>query len=78
MNTLHAQDTTSADWTPSSFTIDFKRKTAAVSGNNITLDAPVVDPIDPTYATGTRYNNLVCDGLLNRENRRTSGNGHGE
>ena len=53
MNTLHAQDANSVDWTPSSFTIDFKRKVTAVSGNNITLDAPVVDPIDQTYATGT-------------------------
>lgn len=53
MNTLHAQDSTSVDWTPSSYTIDFKRKVTAVSGNDITLDAPVVDPIDPAYATGT-------------------------
>lgn len=53
MNTLHAQDSTSVDWTPSGYTIDFKRKVMAVSGNDITLDAPVVDPIDPAYATGT-------------------------
>ena len=53
MNTLHAQDSTCVDWTPSSYTIDFKRKVTAVSGNNITLDASVVDPIDPAYATGT-------------------------
>lgn len=53
MNTLHAQDSTCVDWTPSSYIIDFKRKVTAVSGNNITLDAAVVDPIDPAYATGT-------------------------
>jgi hypothetical protein len=52
MDTLHAQDSTCVDWTPSSYTIDFKRKVTAVSGNTITLDAPVVDPIDQTYATG--------------------------
>ncbi len=53
MNTLRAQDATCVDWTPSSYTIDFKRKVTAVSGNDITLDAAVVDPIDPAYATGT-------------------------
>ncbi|MDB5271402.1 MAG: hypothetical protein JWP58_4442 [Hymenobacter sp.] len=53
MDTLYAEDSTCVDWTPGSYTIDFKRKVTAVSGNTITLDAPVVDPIDPTYATGT-------------------------
>lgn len=52
MDTLHAEDSTCVDWTPSSYTIDFKRKVTAVSVNTITLDAPVVDPIDQTYATG--------------------------
>ena len=65
MNTLHAQDANSVDWTPSSFTIDFKRKVTAVSGNNITLDAPVVDPIDQTYATGTLLKYTWTGGIEN-------------
>lgn len=52
MNLLSTLDPTCVDWTPSSYTIDYKRTVTAVNGNTITLDAPVVDPIDPTYATG--------------------------
>jgi hypothetical protein len=53
MNTLNNPACpTCVNWTPSSYTIDYKRKVTAVNGNVITLDAPVVDPIDQTYATG--------------------------
>lgn len=52
MNLLSTLDPTCVDWTPASYTIDYMRTVTAVSGNSITLDAPVVDPIDPTYATG--------------------------
>lgn len=53
MNTLNNPSCpTCVNWTPSSFTVDYKRRVTAVSGNVITVDAPVVDPIDQAYATG--------------------------
>jgi Ricin-type beta-trefoil lectin domain-like/Secretion system C-terminal sorting domain len=40
------------NWTVGEYTYKYKRKVVAVCGNVITLDAPVVDPIDPTYGIG--------------------------
>jgi len=39
-------------WTPESYDVYFERKVKAVNGNILTLDAPMVDIIDTTYATG--------------------------
>jgi hypothetical protein len=36
-------------WSPSSYTFDYKRTIVAVNGNKITLDAPLVEPIDKQY-----------------------------
>lgn len=40
------------NWTASSYKISYERKITAISGNTLTLDAPIMDLIDPTYATG--------------------------
>ena len=52
MNLLTASCPTCTNWTPSSYTIDFMRRVQAVTATSVTLDAPVVDPIDQTYAAG--------------------------
>ncbi|NML21761.1 DNRLRE domain-containing protein [Pseudoflavitalea sp. G-6-1-2] len=33
-------------WTPAAYNMNYIRKITAISGNNITIDAPVVDPVD--------------------------------
>ena len=40
------------NWTTSEMTMNYIRKVVAVNGNDITVDAPVVDGIDATYADG--------------------------
>jgi hypothetical protein len=50
MHDLSSTDPNDTDWTPQSYTINYKRKVVWVQGNVITLDAPVVDPVDPQYA----------------------------
>ncbi|NSL87230.1 T9SS type A sorting domain-containing protein [Chitinophaga sp. Mgbs1] len=42
-------------WTPAGYTMHYFRTITAVSGNRITVDAPVVDPIDKTYGSGAIY-----------------------
>lgn len=63
MHNLSQTDGADKDWTTSEYTMNYKRIVTAVSGNNITLDAPLVDPIDDQYASGsiTKYtwNNRV-------------------
>lgn len=39
-------------WTAAAYDVFYERKVTAVNGNTITLDAPMVDMIDPQYATG--------------------------
>jgi hypothetical protein len=39
-------------WTPTDYKISFERKITAISGNTITLNAPVVDPIQSKYGGG--------------------------
>jgi hypothetical protein len=40
------------DWTASSYKRKYERKIVAISGNTITLNAPIVDPIQPKYGGG--------------------------
>lgn len=40
-------------WTAPSYVVSFQRKVTAVSGDTLTIDAPMVDIIDSTYSTGT-------------------------
>lgn len=46
------QDPTTVDWVASAYDLYSERKVTAVNGNIITLDAPVMDIIDPVYAIG--------------------------
>jgi hypothetical protein len=52
MNLLSTIDPLATNWTASAYDIYYERKVTAVSGNVITLDAPNMDIIVPTYATG--------------------------
>jgi hypothetical protein len=55
MNLLTAiipQDPTTVDWVASAYDVYSERKVIAVNGNVITLDAPIMDIIDPVYSTG--------------------------
>jgi len=52
MGQLSALGLGATDWTPSAYKISYERKITAVSGNTLTLDAPIMDPIDPLYANG--------------------------
>jgi hypothetical protein len=55
MNDLKVTDPDDTNWTPSSYTIKYKRKVFNVNGNAITFDAPVVDLIEPAFAEGFIY-----------------------
>lgn len=50
MDTLSSIDSTATDWTPSSYKINFERRIVAIDNNEITLDAPIMDLIDSSYA----------------------------
>ncbi len=52
MDLLSAIDPTAVDWTASAYDMNSERKIMAISGNLITLDAPIMDIIDPIYSTG--------------------------
>ncbi len=58
------------NWTPSSYSINYERQILEVNGNQITLDAPVMDIIDPVYANGyvskitsTRISNVGIENM---------------
>ena len=40
-------------WTPTSYVISFQRKVTAVSGDTLTIDAPMVDIIDTAFSVGS-------------------------
>jgi len=52
MDLLSSIDPAAVDWTASAYDMDSERKILAVSGNVITLDAPIMDILDPIYSTG--------------------------
>jgi hypothetical protein len=58
MGNLSKTDPGDNDWTPHSYTIESFRKIVAVNGNEITIDAPIVDHIEVEYAEAfiTKYN----------------------
>lgn len=80
MHNLSQSDAADTDWTTGAYTMNYKRIVTAVSGNNITLDAPLVDPIDDQYASGsiTKYswNNRVDN--VGIENIRLQSNYNGD
>jgi len=52
MDLLTTIDPNAVNWTPSAYDMDSERKIMALSGNVITLDAPIMDVIDPQYSSG--------------------------
>jgi hypothetical protein len=52
LTSIIPQDPTTVDWVASAYDLYSERKVTAVNGNLITLDAPIMDIIDPEYATG--------------------------
>jgi len=52
LTSIIPKDPTTKDWTASGYDMDSERKITAVNGNVITLDAPIMDVIDPLYSTG--------------------------
>ena len=52
MDLLSTIDPTAVDWTASAYDMNSERKIMAINGNVITLDAPIMDIIDPVYSTG--------------------------
>jgi hypothetical protein len=52
LTSIIPQDPTTVNWIASSYDLYSERKVTAVNGNLITLDAPIMDIIDPVYATG--------------------------
>ena len=63
LSTLAGADAATVNWTPSAYDVYYERKVTAVSGNLISFDAPVMDMIDPIYATGevSKFNNYRID-----------------
>ena len=52
MNMLTSYDPLATNWLASSYDMYSQRKVTAVNGNLITLDAPIMDIIDPVYSKG--------------------------
>lgn len=52
MNLLSTIDPAATNWTASGYDMDSERKIMNINGNVITLDAPIMDVIDPIYSTG--------------------------
>ena len=52
MNLLTNIDPLAVNWTASGYDMDSERKIEYINGNVITLDAPIMDIIDPVYSTG--------------------------
>jgi hypothetical protein len=52
MNLLSNIDPLAVNWTASAYDMDSERKIDNINGNVITLDASIMDVIDPVYSTG--------------------------
>ncbi|NDP26124.1 MAG: T9SS type A sorting domain-containing protein [Flavobacterium sp.] len=52
LTSIIPQDPTTVDWIANDYDVYSERKVVAVNGNAITLDAPIMDVIDPVYSTG--------------------------
>ncbi len=52
MNLLSTIDPAATNWTADAYDMDSERKIMNINGNVITLDAPIMDIIDPVYSTG--------------------------
>ena len=49
---INPSDLTIVNWTADEYDLFSQRKITAVNGNLLTLDAPIMDIIDPVYSTG--------------------------
>ena len=70
MDTLSKIDPLATNWTASGYKISFERKILSIQGNILTFDAPVMDIIDPVYAsafvvkfTSGRISNCAVENL---------------
>ncbi|WP_165932640.1 T9SS type A sorting domain-containing protein [Flavobacterium cellulosilyticum] len=52
MDKISLADPLAIDWVASAYDVYSERKVMEVNGNVITLDAPIMDIIDPVYSTG--------------------------
>ena len=52
MNLLSTIDPLAVNWTAGAYDMDSERKIVNINGNVISLDAPIMDVIDPVYSTG--------------------------
>lgn len=52
MDKITLADPLAINWTADAYDVYSERKVTMVTGNVITLDAPIMDVIDPVYATG--------------------------
>lgn len=52
MDVLTNYDPAATNWTASAYKMSYERQIKAIQGNMLTLDAPVMDPIDALYAKG--------------------------
>jgi len=70
MDKLSLIEPDATNWTASAYKISYERKIVSVNGNTLTLDAPVMDIIDPKYANGfvvkftsARINNSAVENM---------------
>lgn len=52
---INALDMAKYGWTSNGYSIDYNRKVVAINGNAITIDIPIVDPIQTKYGGGKIY-----------------------
>lgn len=52
LTSIIPMDPTTTNWTASGYDMNSERKIMNINGNVITLDAPIMDVIDPIYSTG--------------------------
>lgn len=75
MNLLSTIDPAATNWVADAYDMDSERKIMNINGNVITLDAPIMDVIDPVYSTGELVK--FTDNRINNcgiENMRISSN----
>ena len=52
-------------WTPGGYDINFERKITAINGNTVTINAPVVDPMQTKYGGGYIFKTNVTGRISN-------------
>jgi hypothetical protein len=62
---IDALDMAQYGWTVAGYDINFERKVAAINGNTITLNAPVVDPLQTKYGGGFIFKTNISGRISN-------------